>query len=50
MRRRVEEVFEIEAEDGPLHELFDSFKKVLIHDLEPPGFADMYAQLDMQPS
>lgn len=44
MRRRVEDVFEIEADDGPLHLLFDSFKKVLIHDLDTPSFADMYAQ------
>jgi len=44
MRRRVGDVFEVEAEDGPLHALYDSFKKVLIHDLDPSSFADMYAQ------
>jgi hypothetical protein len=44
MRMRVEDVFEVEKDDGPLHLLFDSFKKVLIHDLDVSSFADMYAQ------
>ena len=44
MRRRVEEVFEVEAEEGPLHNLFNAFKKVLIHDLSPVDFADTYSQ------
>lgn len=33
-----------ERSDGPLHGLFESFQKVLIHDLEEDGFADMVSQ------
>ncbi|MBN1664149.1 MAG: N-6 DNA methylase [Deltaproteobacteria bacterium] len=31
-------------EPDPLHDQFDGFRKVLIHDLQPGQFADMYAQ------
>jgi predicted helicase len=31
-------------EPDPLHEQLDGFRKVLIHDLSPAQFADMYAQ------
>jgi predicted helicase len=31
-------------EPDPLHEQIDGFRKVLIHDLSPEQFADMYAQ------
>ena len=31
-------------EPDPLHEQLDGFRKVLIHDLSPEQFADMYAQ------
>lgn len=44
MRRRVNDAFEVESEKGPLHEMYNMFKKILIHDLEKDAFADMYAQ------
>ena len=31
-------------EPDPLHEQLEGFRKVLIHDLSPEQFADMYAQ------
>ena len=31
-------------EPDPLHDQLDAFRKVLIHDLQPEQFADMYAQ------
>jgi hypothetical protein len=43
-RDLVLEVLKYERSDGPLHRLFESFQKVLIHDLEEGGFADMVAQ------
>jgi predicted helicase len=33
-----------DEESDPLHEQLDGFRKVLIHDLTPAQFADMYAQ------
>lgn len=45
MRAMITRIFEKEDEaHGSLHSQLDAFKKVLLHDLEPPGFADMYAQ------
>ena len=44
IRDRVKEVFEYEMKNGPLHNLFDNFEQVLIHDLTIDSFADMYAQ------
>lgn len=38
------EILKIERSDGPLHRLFESFQKVLVHDLKEDGFADMIAQ------
>lgn len=43
-RDLVLEVLKYEKTDGPLHRLFESFQKVLIHDLREDGFADMVAQ------
>ena len=40
----VQEVYSIESKDGPLHNLYESFRKVLIHDLDIKGFANMVAQ------
>ncbi len=43
-RHAVNEAFIYEKPGGPLHKLYESFKKVLIHDLSVDDFADMYAQ------
>ncbi len=43
-REQVNMVYQYERADGPLHKLYDSFRRVLIHDLEVDDFADMYAQ------
>ncbi len=37
-------ILEIETENGPIRKLFRAFQQALIHDLEEPDFADMYAQ------
>jgi hypothetical protein len=34
----------IETERGPLTRLMTAFREALVHDLDPEGFADMYAQ------
>jgi len=44
IRDQVKSVYDYELASGPLHKLFESFKKVLIYDLEVDTFADMYAQ------
>jgi hypothetical protein len=44
VRDMVKEVYALETEEGPLHQLYASFKEVLLHDLDPEGFADMVAQ------
>ena len=44
LRDLIAETFGREAEQGPLHGQYEAFKRVLLHDLEPPDFADMYAQ------
>lgn len=43
-RQLVREVYGYEAESGPLHQLHNSFRTVLIQDLDVDGFADMVAQ------
>ena len=44
VRDLVNEVYALETGDGPLHQLYASFKEVLLHDLVPDTFADMVAQ------
>ena len=44
VRDLVNEVYDLETEDGPLHGLYASFKETLLHDLTPDAFADMVAQ------
>lgn len=44
LRDLIAETFAREAEQGPLHTQYEAFKRVLLHDLEPGDFADMYAQ------
>lgn len=44
IREQVKEVFKYEIEEGPLHNLYNNFKQVLIHDLTIESFADVYAQ------
>ncbi|MFC2053491.1 type ISP restriction/modification enzyme [Chloroflexota bacterium] len=44
IRDLVMEIYSFEHVGGPLHQLYLSFKTVLIHDLSVEDFADMYAQ------
>ncbi len=44
IRDQVKSVYDYEIASGPLHKLFEKFKKMLIYDLEVDTFADMYAQ------
>jgi len=44
IREQVKEVYSYESKDGPMHNLFENFKKALVHDLTIDTFADMYAQ------
>jgi predicted helicase len=44
IRDRVLEVLEVEHANGPVHKLYDTFRKGLVHDMTEQGFADMYAQ------
>lgn len=43
-RAAVNDAFLYEKPSGALHKLYESFRKVLIHDLSVDDFADMYAQ------
>ena len=43
-RALVREVYNYELKTGPLHRLYESFRTVLVHDLDLDGFADMVAQ------
>ena len=43
-RAKVEDIYQVERPDGPLHKLFEAFKTALVHDLTPSRFADMVAQ------
>ncbi len=44
IRNSIQLTFKQEIEKGTLHEQLDGFRKVLLHDLTPDQFADMYAQ------
>ena len=44
IRDLIERAFDSESEAGELHAQFEGFKQVLISNLEPEQFADMYAQ------
>jgi hypothetical protein len=44
IRGQVLEVMAYETEKGPIRQLHAAFRAALVHDLEPEGFADMYAQ------
>jgi len=44
VRELVKEVYRLERQDGPLHQLYKSFKDILLHDLTAETFADMVAQ------
>ncbi|MEE9265080.1 MAG: DNA methyltransferase, partial [Vicinamibacteria bacterium] len=44
IRDRIRTTLAIETETGPLTKLMKAFQEALIHDLDPAGFADMYAQ------
>ena len=44
VRELVSDVYALETDDGPLHQLYASFKETLLHDLTPDTFADMVAQ------
>lgn len=43
-RDRINQVLALENEEGPLRGLMEAFRSSLVHDLDEPGFADMYAQ------
>jgi len=44
LRDVTKRTFEQEEEAGALHSQYEGFREVLIHDLKPEQFADMYAQ------
>ena len=44
IRRRADQVLNVETERGPLRRLHKAFREALIHDLSEEDFADMYAQ------
>ncbi len=44
IRDRIKAALAIETEIGPLTKLMKAFQEALVHDLDPDGFADMYAQ------
>ncbi|MEA3340648.1 MAG: hypothetical protein U9R15_11830, partial [Chloroflexota bacterium] len=44
VRDLVGDVYGLETDTGPLHQLYANFKEVLLHDLTPEAFADMVAQ------
>lgn len=44
IRSIIGKTFSEEGEHGTLHEQMDGFRKVLLHDLTPEQFGDMYAQ------
>ncbi|HDZ22664.1 hypothetical protein LCGC14_0303890 [marine sediment metagenome] len=44
IRSIIANAFDDEADTGALHEQMAGFRDVLLHDLTPPQFADMYAQ------
>lgn len=44
IRDTIRKIFKKEEEEGPLHAQFAAFKKMLLPELDPHDFADMYAQ------
>ena len=44
LRKVIETALEEEGGQSALHKQLDAFREVLLHDLAPPQFADMYAQ------
>ena len=44
IRDRIKSALAIETKTGPLTKLMKAFQEALVHDLDPDGFADMYAQ------
>ena len=44
IRDRILTALALETESGPLTKLMNAFQTALVHDLDEPGFADMYAQ------
>jgi len=44
LREVIRAALETEADIGELHGQLEAFRRVLLHDLEPAQFADMYAQ------
>jgi len=44
LREVIERAFEQEVHSDTLHGQLEAFRRVLLHDLEPAQFADMYAQ------
>ena len=44
IRQKVQQVLDIETDNGPLQKLYTAFREALLHDLTEDGFADTYAQ------
>jgi predicted helicase len=44
IRDRIRSAMRIETDKGKLTQLMNAFQTALVHDLDPDGFADMYAQ------
>jgi len=44
IRKTILDIFSVETENGSIHELYNKFRKSLIHDMTKEQFADMYAQ------
>ena len=44
IRRNILDIFSVETENGEIHQLYNKFRKTLIHDMTKEQFADMYAQ------
>ena len=44
IRQKVQQVLDIETDNGPLQKLYTAFREALLHDLTENGFADTYAQ------
>ena len=44
IRKNILDIFTVETENGSIHELYNKFRKTLIHDMTKEQFADMYAQ------
>lgn len=44
IRDRIEEIINVETDDGSVHKIYDKFRDSLIYDMSEEQFADMYAQ------